>query len=127
MEAPKVVMSFPYTIEALCLKAVFELSTFLQALILSNVCSQATLNQTITLHQNKEERRLKTLNKIKGEKKNYREEEAFSLPPLLKMKKVHVGTSSSQKKEKRWKLGATINPKPLAILLLNSLITSSKI
>ncbi|TYJ99961.1 hypothetical protein E5676_scaffold360G00010 [Cucumis melo var. makuwa] len=127
MEQPKVVMSFPYTIEALCLKAVYELSAFLKALILSDVCSQVTLNQTIKLHQNKEERHLKTLNKVKGEEKNCGEEEASSPTPLLKRKKVHLGTSSSQKKEKGWKLGATLNPKPLAILLPNTPITSSKI
>ncbi|TYK08509.1 hypothetical protein E5676_scaffold323G00370 [Cucumis melo var. makuwa] len=127
MEAPKVVMSSPYTIKALCLKVVYELLTFLQALVLSDVCSQATLNQTITLHQNKEERRLKTQNKVKEEEKNSGEEKASSPPPLLKRKKVHLGASSLQKMEKGWKLGATINRKPLAILLSNTPITSSKI
>uniref|UniRef100_A0A9I9EM61 Uncharacterized protein n=1 Tax=Cucumis melo TaxID=3656 RepID=A0A9I9EM61_CUCME len=114
---------------ALRLKAVSELVAFLQAPISTDVCSQVTLNQTITLYQNKEERRLNTLNKVKGKEKNCGEEEEASPPPplLIKRKKAHVGASSLQKKEKRWKLGATINPKPLAILLPNTPITSSKI
>ncbi|KAA0050752.1 hypothetical protein E6C27_scaffold46449G00010 [Cucumis melo var. makuwa] len=96
MKAPKDIMPFPFTIKALCLKEVPELSTFSQAPIFSFVCSQVTLNQTITLHQNKEEQRcLKTLNKVKGEEK-----EASPPPPPLKRKKSHDSASSLQKKGK---------------------------
>ncbi|KAA0031700.1 hypothetical protein E5676_scaffold409G00080 [Cucumis melo var. makuwa] len=116
MKTPQGIMPFPSTIEALCLKAVPKLLAFSQAPIFGSVSSQATLNQTITLHQNKEEERhLKTLNKVKGE------EEEASLPPPpspLKRKKAHDNASSSKKKEKRWKQDATINPKPLTILPL---------
>ncbi|KAA0057279.1 hypothetical protein E5676_scaffold279G00010 [Cucumis melo var. makuwa] len=114
MEAPKDIMPFPFTIKALCLKAVPELSTFLQAPISDGVCFQATLNQTIMLHQNKEEERcIKTLNKVKGE-----EEEASSPPPPLKRKKSHDSVFSLQKKGKEMEARHDINPKPLAILPL---------
>ena len=53
MKEPIVVVSFPYIIEALCLKAISELLAFLQAPIPGDVCSQATLNQTLMLHQNR--------------------------------------------------------------------------
>ncbi|KAA0050097.1 hypothetical protein E6C27_scaffold675G00930 [Cucumis melo var. makuwa] len=99
MKEPIVVVSFPYIIEALCLKAISELLAFLQAPIPGD-----------------------------GEEENCGEEkEVFPPPPLLKRKNAYVGASSSQRKEKKRKLDASINPKPLAILLPNSSITSSKI